>query len=302
MTPAEIRQYHKELETRMPDLWAQLYPRVYEASPKCGEFCGAKEPAHFFLGRIAAEKVRTPDPYSVVAKTLIKYAMPQTWISTNMAEAILHTTPPMDLDWTAMRLPFPAMVLMIPRGILPAIPGHHDTNFLVFCRHSQPNQAGVLEHEFIFLTCTDQAVSLSSFYGAEPIIPLGNLKGFYDDFVEKAETIPADVESKESHHAQAMAMNLCFGALLIMEERPELVTAPRLLRAVPRKGEDPKYFWSPHILGEHYQIRREPGLGQGGHHRSPRHHWVRGSYKQQAYGPDMTLRKRIWVEPYCRGD
>lgn len=30
-------------------------------------------------------------------------------------------------------------------------------------------------------------------------------------------------------------------------------------------------------------------------------HVVRGHYKQQAYGPGRTLRKRIWVQPYHRG-
>jgi hypothetical protein len=84
--------------------------------------------------------------------------------------------------------------------------------------------------------------------------------------------------------------------------RPDVVTPAALTNRVPaKKGREAREFWSPHVIGEHYKIRREPAPYQGGTHASPRFHWVEGSWKQQHYGPGRELRKTIWIEPYERG-
>jgi len=96
-------------------------------------------------------------------------------------------------------------------------------------------------------------------------------------------------------------MHYIFGALLIMVDRPELVSPGQLQKRVQRRqGTTSQEFWSPPILGEDYR-GRSPDTDLGGTHNSPRFHWVRGFWRNQAYGPESSLRKRQWIKPFSRG-
>jgi hypothetical protein len=94
-----------------------------------------------------------------------------------------------------------------------------------------------------------------------------------------------------------------FGTLLLMTERPDLVTLGSCQKRIPAtERKAAKEFWTPHVIGANYRLRREATPDQGGHHASPRFHWVRGYYREQPFGErKLKQRKRIWIEPFTRG-
>jgi hypothetical protein len=91
----------------------------------------------------------------------------------------------------------------------------------------------------------------------------------------------------------AAAVSLLFGIILVMLARPTLVE--RNARPIKRtkKGSE---IWRPNVIGRQYRIIREraPEYGSG---ISPRMHWRRGHWRNQAYGEQFGLRREIWIEP-----
>jgi hypothetical protein len=297
ITEASWKEECEALEKELPKQWRQLYPRIYRP-PSCrGEFFSPKVPGHVFLERFNELRPKTElevlrDPFLLMMNTLIEHAMPQMWISKEMADAIKQTTPPIDLDWTTMQLPFPAMIFMLPRGAI-VHPKDGDVRFLAYYRLTGSGGDGSQVIQLYTLCNTLQG---STFLGCEgKIIPR-------DILSYKVEVDAGASMTTEDNNVQKEALHLIFGALLVMAARPNLVTEPQLINRVPgKKREAPKEFWSCRVLGENYKIRREH-VDLGGHHSSPRFHWVRGHWRDQPHGPGRELRKLLWIEPFTKGD
>ena len=82
-----------------------------------------------------------------------------------------------------------------------------------------------------------------------------------------------------------------FGVLLVMLERPQIVTSGGFTGKRTKGGGE---FWTPNIIGRTYRLAGHPGEGGGV---SPRMHWRRGHWRAQAWGERHLLRKVIWIEP-----
>ena len=108
---------------------------------------------------------------------------------------------------------------------------------------------------------------------------------------------PQVVMTDDDHHLIARAAQYLFSSLLLISSRPDLVTNGALKKRLERRGVKQEY-WTPNILGEFYKLPKVP---LGGTHASPRLHWVRGFWRNQAYGPNSSLRKHIWIEPFLKG-
>jgi hypothetical protein len=106
--------------------------------------------------------------------------------------------------------------------------------------------------------------------------------------------------SKEDNRMMVGVSHYVFGTLMLMTERPDLVSRGSLQKRVKKQG-DTKEFWSPNVIGENFRIRRDVPAA-GGTHNSPRLHWVRGFWRQQAYGMGRELRREQWIEPFVRGN
>lgn len=88
-----------------------------------------------------------------------------------------------------------------------------------------------------------------------------------------------------------------FKLVMAMTARPEFIPSfePRLARPAKIKhGHEKDALWHPNIIGERYVTQRE---NLGGHHASPRIHCRCGHFRNQAHGPQRSLRKVIWLEP-----
>jgi hypothetical protein len=129
--PTDYETKVKALEQEKPDYWRLLYPKIYEHSPKCGQYGSPKDPVHHYLmelyketqdweERAIAEAMGLEErpseyrPAGMISVVLMDYGMPMMWLSPSIAEAIQKTDPRRDLDWTTMKLPFPGMTFMLP--------------------------------------------------------------------------------------------------------------------------------------------------------------------------------------------
>jgi hypothetical protein len=95
-------------------------------------------------------------------------------------------------------------------------------------------------------------------------------------------------------------VHLVFNTLQLMLARPNLVSVGSLVKRVHDKKKSIKTFWSPNMIGKDYRLRRE-SQPLGGTHASPRGHWVRGFWRDQACGSNYGQHKEIWIEPFRRG-
>lgn len=88
---------------------------------------------------------------------------------------------------------------------------------------------------------------------------------------------------------------MVFGVLLCLRARPALLTPAVREKVVPARHDKPKReFWTPVYIGKGYYPKREASQGS---HASPRMHWRRGHFRNQAYGAGLSQRKVIWLEP-----
>lgn len=321
-TSEDLRAAYELFERENPTLWRLCYPRIYE-EPKSGQYYSPKEPARQLFGitaKLEMGMIGESEKYEfMVASHLVKYGVPMFWLGADMALAIRKTTPPGDIHWYDMPMPFPACVFMMPKGSI-VHPTEGDLAFIAYGRFRRGESHvsrlipgmpyGSEQGGMTFMAITVKGLHLFHWnlpldaYGPSLTIPdveaiAANFKpeeehGTGFSFINQPHMTPED------NMLMVEVVHYVFGAILLMNDRPDLVTTGQLRKKVEKKGKPTREFWSPNVLGEHYKIRREH-VDQGGAHASPRFHWVRGFHKQQAYGPGHELRKRQWIEPYTRG-
>jgi hypothetical protein len=316
------------MEENFPDLVKKFYPRVYESigayhSPKA---CAAQ------LANVVAETLRygfnkTPTAYRLMMpslKYLIDHKMPTFFIAPALLEAVQRTDFDGDISWVDMHLPFEHGVFILPKGGL-RHPTDGEVSMIVWSRVQPidypPPVAGIptttVDHVgFVILAlCPERCVWYDSTLSVNhrPTLRLHNL--FYrqpgDELPRRADkTVPgldADLSEDDEGFIEKLGV-IVFGTLMAMNAKPELVSWHRLLRKIVKK-ESTREFWQPNIIGLHYKhkVGREiPKMVHGkavytteqhGTHASPRMHWRRGHFRQQAIGKGRMERKTLWIEP-----
>jgi hypothetical protein len=320
LPPEERARVHELIEKMDPKLWSTCYPRIY-SEPACGQYYSPKEPARQMVGitlKVREGYLGSSEKYEfMLVSHLARFRVPTYWLSKDIAEAVRKTVPPQELDWYNMPMPFEACCFMIPKGAL-VHPTEGDIGFIAYARYraGEMNMSplikdfpyGSINGGMTFMALTMDGGSLIHWnmpldaYGSHISIPdieeavMRYAKNVHESgvtFFQQPEMTPED------NHLSAEVVHYVFSTLLLMNARPDLVTAGQRRKLVTKGGMG-RDFWSPNVIGEHYRVRRE-SVSQGGQHASPRLHWVRGSLREQPYGPGRELRKTIWVEPYLRG-
>ena len=324
LPPDVIKRALDYAERDRPDLWRIAYPRIF-TEPTCGQYYSPKYLACQLVG--VTEKLergmegRSEQFEFMVVSHLARFAVPQYWLSTDIAQAIRQTAPPGDIEWYDMPLPFEAAAFHLPKGTLThSVDG--DVPFVAYARikagieYRSPllgrRTYGSTDGGMIFMALTVRGGYLMHWnlpleaFGRKIQLPdIDQLVQRYtsgDDkhrsgvwFLEQPDMSPED------NSLMAEAAHYVFGTLLLMDARPDLVTHGSMQKRVPgKRGVAPREFWHPNVVGEFYRIRRE-GESLGGTHASPRFHWVKGHYKHVAYGEGRSLRSRRWIEPFTRG-
>lgn len=320
----EKKVLYDTFEKMRPDLWRKCYPRVYE-EPNCGKYYSPKELAYQLLAaavRIDTEGVggESQQVEIVWASKVANMRVPVYWIGHDMAQAIQQTVPPVEFDWVTTKLPLDSMVFMMPKGTLVHDdPKEGEAMFVSFVRvragdeipslsSGGPRFYNMLGDAFTVFAVTTNGALMHWTYSTREDCGLGKVNlAQLDNLIQAFASHDHSSHSMFSAHLtqadnrfMARVSHFVFGTLLMMLTKPNYVTHGALRKKAKTKpGLPPREFWSPNVVGLNYHIRREY---QGGTHASPRLHWVRGAYKEQPYGEKSLLRKRIWIEPYLRGD
>lgn len=311
-----------------PNLWRRCYPRIYEESVN-GQYESVKIAATVMAGAVATfdrgfrsdnEKVEL-----IWASMLAMYRVPTYWITPDMAEAIKRTTPPHEIKLDEIKLPFEAALFMLPHDVIKhdddkegsaTFVSYYRTKVkdkIPLLRMSGETQLGdVQDNAMAMFARTSNTDNLLhwTFPTKRDRFNLGELDYLvqrYDNTPEHKSMLqllfPNLYESHMTHEDNIFMARVChfiLGTVILMTARPDLVTTGSLQRRIQKANTAPKEFWKPYIIGEHYKIRRVYE-SRGGTHASPRGHWVSGFYRDQPYGPNNSLRKEKWVQPFFRG-
>jgi hypothetical protein len=321
LAPSELPRARKLLEDIDPVLWHRCYPRSYENIP--GNFFSPKSIAWHMSG--VTFKVRkgyygsSEQAELGCMSKLAQYKVPIYWVCKDIAEAVQQTIPPVKFDLVNSKLPFEAAAFMLPKDFLI----HGDSAegqaaFVCYARLKEndpfddlsvPGQKIVPDKgSFIILVGTEPGNCLIHWnfpFDYMPTIDLEKLDtalATYDankhfSAVPGQQLTMSDADNK----FVGEACHLAFGLLVLMLRRPELVERSSFIKRIhTNHGSLPKEFWSPNVIGRHYRIRRIY-IPQGGTHASPRGHWVRGFYRNQACGHLRSEHREVWVEPFWRG-
>jgi hypothetical protein len=284
------------------------------------------------LANVVAEMLRYGYERSATAYRLMMpglgymkaHRMPTFFLAPDLLEAVLRTDFDDDIDWTTLDLPYESGILMLPRGAL-VHPEDGEVAMLTWARVRKGDNPGpwpgipvsVLPNDSFVLmgACPETMIWYDSILTANrrPTMRLHNLfyrqPGESAPNVKKSNIMDEDLTEADGEFVEKMGVIL-FGTILAMNARPQLVEHGKLVKRVGKR-ENVREFWSPNVIGARYKFKREvarvvdkafvTGPHASGTHASPRLHWRRGHYRNQAFGPQRKDHKTIWIEPCLIG-
>ncbi len=293
----------RHYEQACPQLLRAFAPRLIE-SPR-----GYWPTKVFAVAAQAAQEQmqQRPPPCSAPAMVMMSaaarhYAVPTYYIAPELAEAALRTDLAPELQLADLHWPFPALVLMLPRGCV-RHPLEGDAPFIGLCRMPDPAILATIGYKptITCVTMMHEANQCPIYHTTQNVNGL-TYAGSHGMFSDGSFMSATDADQRFSHKLWKLGLVL----ISIMTARPELIEPGRLLKRTKSKrpGEPPREWWSPIIVGRVFTptTAMEPRVnGHTGSHAAHRPHWVRGHVKSQAHGPRHSLRKIIWLQPYRTG-
>lgn len=252
------------------------------------------------------------------------------YLAPGLAQAFQNTDAPLDCTVAEMGLPYRRMRIMLPQGFcqLKNEFGVCDAHSVHLTRINHKEAGG----DFLMIAAACEGTGGTQlFFEIKPwATTIGgmllrtsprrldfNLKSRYadlgkvwnaamfdDEFSKIAEPHPP---SEEEEIFWRDTLSLAAQALLTMTMKPEWVTPEfqerkeKIKRGVVVRDA----IWQPNILGANYQIKSEgaqrPSSEGDAGHATPRFHWRRGHWRNQAHGEGRTLRRFVWLEPMAIG-
>ena len=307
-----------ELSHDRPELWAKCYPKIYEGNDG-GEHYSAKLVGYFLL--TVAIKIERPEVHmyqhfaetveAIWASRLAGYRVPIFWLSREITEALMLTTLPVTLNLTTMKLPFEAAVFMLPKGSLTYQSEATDVVCASYSRAATREEIPSINPiavkaisgrgDFSVFAGMLNGLLLNWSHPWEQPLDIAQLDATIRDTPnESLQTEFQTAVTPNGKDFMARVAHLVFNTLHLMLARPQLVSMGSLVKQVQNKRHSTKAFWTPNTIGTNYRLRRER-QPLGGTHVSPRGHWVRGFWRDQACGPNYSEHKEIWIEPFWRG-
>jgi|GEM_PF-1837562 len=302
-----LDEIYKIAATAYPDLWRRCYPRAYRDIGNYGSVKAvAAALATGVLGLQGGNQSDTLRAVGVAALKLFQQNVPTLFLAPEFAAAASQTTPPPATRWDDLRLPFEAALLMFPSGFLATAAA--PVSFLGYARirAGEPltipgGGATTLNHNsFITFTAYTQAADL-------PLLSRA-LNAADAPFIETADIAANDYHvdafdlALEGDEAAFLhqATELVFRVLMALQARPEHYRRGRKKEVNRKSGLE---LWTPNLIGAEYRAARQASESNAAHteHASPRLHWRRGHFRQQAYGVDFSQRRAVWIEPMLIG-
>lgn len=301
---------------KFPQVWRRTYTKHYDAP---GVYRSFKYVAvQFSMGLIgeAMSKVKDRELVSnvpVLFKILEEYDWPTYHVHAPMFDAMRRTHPPTSKTWDDIRLPYPGVIFMLPKGSLymPKI----DPQFVADSERVPIVYIGITRisrERFKFKSEfgeSDGKDRMCVFWSADgPDGPISHDCAF--PVSQALEPDPkwideATIDQERSGFASEATVDGSYTAalagvianlLLLREARPEYVEAGGRTRRALRNGTT---IHAPTFIGHKYVVRREASVkGDSAHMRFTEIGWRAGHMKEQPCGPRLAERKTIWVEPY----
>jgi hypothetical protein len=297
-TYPELLRYY---EQTCPSLLRSFAPRLIE-SPR--DYWSTKA---FSVAAVSARmqmQLQLPSnsapSIALVSSTARHYGVPTYYITPELTAAALRTDLAPELQLADLHWPFPALVLMLPRGCARQ-PTEGDAPFVGLCRMPDPHIPATIGFEpaITYVTMMPEANQCPMYHTTQHVDGL-SYAGSQDIFFDGSFDSGTDTDREFSRSLWKLGLVL----ISIMTARPDLIEPGCLLKRVKAKvkGEPPREWWSPTIVGRVFAATADSSVnGHTGSHTAHRPHWVRGHVKSQAHGPRHTLRKILWVQPYRTG-
>lgn len=301
-------------EKKYPDFQKMFYPRCYE---NLGGYHSPKVVAAYLASVLDDFKRKgltdkTLISYKLMApslKYLIDRQVPYMFVAPSLLNAIKQTEIMDEIDWSKMKLPYEHGVFILPKGGL-VHPTDGETSMILYSRNYQG--VAPLPKGFRSITIPETSFSVVSLIpdkaiwydtnltiAKRPTVKPSGIYFEYSDlpsFKEKSDQ-DYDLEGVDKPYIQNLGA-LTFGLLLALTVRPDLlVLGERTKIVLGKKGREPKEFWTPNIVGKNYVARTTKEVHEAGTHASPRTHFRRGHFRNQAYGTNYSQRRLQWIEP-----
>lgn len=314
MTGQEFDEFAKVIADAAPEIWSKALPRFYSELPS-GNYVSLKVPAAVLsaaflssLSGMCGPNGKDPgvDAAVFVLGIAAQYQMPVYYVAREFMEAVMNTDIPTDIRLSDIKLPMPAATFMLPLGVLKH-PEEGNVGFVSYGYHEKGEFADPLSKRTH--TCiADTFIAVTSTHEQEipPLFHMVVTSGH--DVSLTLPGLSAEMQNHEFNYVSYfkgdgfvapsdrgfnnIVTNLCLRLILAMSARPEMLergknTGKRLRHGLP--------IWTPNVVGRHYRMKREgPATGGGWHTRM---HWRRGHFRNQPHGPQLSLRKTIWIEP-----
>ncbi len=282
----------KDILQNQPQLLKQTCPRHYIIPQG---YCSPQSPG---LKMATMLRYRVPESsqdfitglsYFVVER-LAQFQVPTYWLGREMLKALLHTELP-NLHGSKLQWPLPAMLFMLPKGLL-CNPGGISIDFL-----------GIAKHEDLLICWTqiDEKGSFPNYASSERIqqMFLDQIKPHKNQ--EEIELYGFDDDNPKTEQEFLVQLTtLAVHLLLVMNARPDVIeigSIPNSIRGFGKTiNEDAP--WTPNWIGRSYRYKQEPhSKNYSPSDSTVRPHWRRGYYREQRYGKGLELSKVIWVDP-----
>jgi len=289
----------------IPDIWRAVNVKYIEAPATHHGFKSIAVALASAIGEtvIARRQLSPSNNIAAVAAVLERHNYPTYYLSAALFEALKRSSPPKDMTWAEVEMPFPGVVFMLPRGSLRE-PGGAEITFVGVVRceadavltapgttfkistRSEPSRASV------FWSVGNSMVSQDcTFPVTQPLEPspewIASTTEHWKDFLPADE--PTSVPAEFSSYVSGLVANM----LLLKAARPTMVepggpTGRRLKSGVP--------IHRPTFIGRKYEAARRERAEAGG--KFTELDWRCRHFRRQHHGPQGREVKIIWVEPY----
>ncbi len=296
----DVNTIAKMLEDKFPATWARMNTKNVQSPATHSSY--KVVPVGFTS---AIEEARRQGPLEsnvgIIAGVLEKYDFPTYYVSAPLIEALKHSHPPEGLTWADLKLPFPGLCFMVPRGSLIE---PEPTKGEIMC-------VGVARFP------TGETLSIPTI-GRIPPLPESRISvywivapsGLVCNDTTFPETHPLEplvewINTKSEGHPYggppasftSVIAGLVANFILVMEARKELIEPGALVYRNPRKGRPNLY--SPTFIGRNYAVIRKDHIKADRKAQFTELGWRAGHFKRQHFGSKTDPQtKTIFVDPY----
>lgn len=257
----------------------------------------------------------------VVIQRLIEYGVPTYFAGENLCASLATTNPPEDMKLSEIKWAFPAILIELGEKFSLSYVGRKV--LWMAAARIEPNTEIDCKYEFVrpfAIPSRETSISIA----AEVIEPDGRIASFHGNIRESTDVAgimetpidfypsdpeyeylreeicgpskPLSFDPKTDREIFNRMASIFINLLMVMTARPEMVSTQEVNKQIKGRKEGEKIdLWEPRWIGQGYRPPTSRAEN-GGTHASPRVHFRRGHWRNQAVGEGHKERKLTWIE------